>query len=1075
MVWAQATAQISGTVKDQSGAVLPGVEITATQTDTGVSRTTVTNETGSYVLPSLPLGAYRIEAGLPGFRTFVQTGIVLQVNSNPVINPTLEVGQLSEQVEVQANAAMVETRNVGVGQVIENENILELPLNGRQVTDLIKYAGAAVEVPINPTVADLATPGFASISVGGGFTQTTVYFLDGAVHNDFYDNLNLPLPFPDALQEFKVETSALSAASGTFSGARVSSVTKSGTNAFHGDLFEFVRNDLFNARQYFATTHSTLKRNQFGGTIGGPIIKNKLFFFGGYQGTTIRQDPANQVGFVPSAAMIAGDFTAYAGPACNGGRQITLGAPFVNNRLDPSRMSPAALKFTTKGLPPTTDPCGRVIYGETDRINQGQYVGRVDYQKSNKQTVFGRYLASAFKQPVPYDIDHNLLNTFTGMGFDNLTQSYALGDTYLIGQNMVNSLRLAVDRTSVGREAATFFSGPDIGINMFTYVPHQMVVMANGAFIVGGTIGPNHGTTYQAIDDFSLVRGKHQFNFGASLVHARRNLLADQYSPGRFTFSGQATGLVLADLLAGMPSNFQDGPDNSQRVSQWFVGGYASDAWKVTPRLTASYGLRWEPGFPITMRDGRIDSFDEGRYATGVHSNVFTNAPYGFYYPGDPGIPGRCRSSGICLGDDTNTQWKKFSPRVGLAWDPRGDGRTSIRASYSMGYDVRATDVYQGATIAPPWVVAVSLPFPAGGFDNPWLGYPGGNPFPVPPTSKDVAFPSFATYFAVRPNSPTTSRNSWNLVIQKQLAANWLVSATYMGNSSTHVWITRNLDLGVYIPGGPCTLQGIVFNPCSSTGNINQRRRLALLYPNIPSTSIGTLTQYETGGTGNYNALLLSVQRRAAKGVTVTGNYTWSHCIIDGSGDGGGGLTDPNNRRLDRGNCASDVRQIVNVTTVAQTPQFSNSAVHAIATGWKVSGIFRATTGNFLTVTSGVDRQLTGAGGQRPLQVLGNPYGDKSLKNYLNPAAFALPALGTLSPMGKGNIQGPGNWNLDMSLSRVFQVRENQRLEARAEAYNVTNSLHVGNPTTALNNGTFGQITTARDPRILEFALKYAF
>src|SRR5438105_2245429 len=324
--WAQATAQINGTAKDQSGAVLPGVEIKATQTETGVSRNTVTNETGSFVLPNLAIGPYRLEASLPGFRTFAQTGIVLEVNGNPTFNVTMEVGQVSEQVEVQANAALVETRNVGVSAVIESERILELPLNGRQVTDLITLTGAAVQTTIG--ISDLSMPGSASIAVAGGFTSSTVYVLDGALHNDLYDNLNLPLPFPDALQEFKVETSALSAQYGMYSGATVNSVTKSGTNALHGDLFEFVRNDLFNARNYFAVKNSTLKRNQFGGTLGGPIKKNKLFFFAGYQGTTLRQDPANLIGFVPTTAMLAGDFTSFTSPACNAGRQINLGPPF---------------------------------------------------------------------------------------------------------------------------------------------------------------------------------------------------------------------------------------------------------------------------------------------------------------------------------------------------------------------------------------------------------------------------------------------------------------------------------------------------------------------------------------------------------------------------------------------------------------------------------------------------------------------------------------------------------------------------------------------------------------------------
>src|SRR5437867_1545047 len=328
---AQATAQISGTIRDQSGAVLPGVEVTATQTETGIKRSTVTNETGSYLLPELALGPYRLEAALPGFRTYAQTAIVLQVNSNPVINPVMDVGQVTETVDVQANAAQVETRSVGVGQVIENTRIIELPLNGRNVQDLITLSGAAVQ---QGTTGNRSFAGNDIVSMAGALGFGAGYTLDGIAHMDPYDGQSQPLPFPDALQEFKVETSGLSAQNAK--SAAVSSVTKSGTNQFHGDLFEFVRNDLFNARSYFATTHNTLKRNQFGGTAGGPVVRNKLFFFGGYQGTTIRQDAANARQFVPTAAVLAGDFTAIASPACNAGRQIALRAPFQNNRVDPA-------------------------------------------------------------------------------------------------------------------------------------------------------------------------------------------------------------------------------------------------------------------------------------------------------------------------------------------------------------------------------------------------------------------------------------------------------------------------------------------------------------------------------------------------------------------------------------------------------------------------------------------------------------------------------------------------------------------------------------------------------------------
>src|SRR5215471_9588806 len=325
---AQATAQISGIVKDSSGAVLPGVEITATQTETGIARTTVTNETGFYVLPSLPLGPYKVEAALAGFRTFVQTGIVLQVNSNPVVDVALQVGQVSEIVEVQGNAAQVETRSSGVGAVVETQRILELPLNGRDTTQLITLSGAAVQGAASPGF-DMRT-GYR-FAVAGGSDSGVQYNWDGANYINQFSGTGMLLPFPDALQEFKLSTSAQDASSSGQGAATVNAVTKSGSNEFHGDAFEFIRNYDLNARDFFAPQKDGLKRNQFGGTLGGPIKKDKLFFFMGYQGTLVRQTPIGIPEFVPTAAELQGDFTAWASPQCQNGQQLILRGPFAGN------------------------------------------------------------------------------------------------------------------------------------------------------------------------------------------------------------------------------------------------------------------------------------------------------------------------------------------------------------------------------------------------------------------------------------------------------------------------------------------------------------------------------------------------------------------------------------------------------------------------------------------------------------------------------------------------------------------------------------------------------------------------
>src|SRR5689334_12181484 len=336
---AGSTAQLSGVVRDTSGAVLPGVDVTATQTDTGLKRSTVTEANGSYTLPNLPIGPYRLDANLPGFKSYVRTGLVLQVNDAPVVNVELSIGAVEETVQVQAASPLVETRNTSLGQVIENERILSLPLNGRNPVDLIGLAGAAVQPDGAAGLSSSRSmQGGKLISIAGGQSAGVAYLLDGATHNNPYDNANLPLPFPDALQEFKVETSALSAQNGMHSGAAVNAVTRSGTNAVHGDAFEFLRNHSFNATNPFAAKNPDgsrrddgLNRNQYGGVLGGPIRRDRLFFFAGYQGTNTRQTPSDNIAFVPTAQMLAGDWSAFASPACNGGRTLALRAPFVNN------------------------------------------------------------------------------------------------------------------------------------------------------------------------------------------------------------------------------------------------------------------------------------------------------------------------------------------------------------------------------------------------------------------------------------------------------------------------------------------------------------------------------------------------------------------------------------------------------------------------------------------------------------------------------------------------------------------------------------------------------------------------
>jgi carboxypeptidase family protein len=1073
VAWGQATAQISGTVRDQSGAVLPGVEVTATQVNTGVSRSTISNETGTYVLANLALGPYRLEAALPGFRTFAQTGIVLQVNSSPVVNPVLEVGQINEQVEVQANAALVETRNQGVGSVMENQRILELPLNGRTVTDLIVLSGAAT-----PGTIASGTKYFqrnSSVSIAGGLGTSVGYFLDGAVHSQLASGGNLSAPFPDALQEFKVETGALSAQYGMHSAGVVTMVTKSGTKEWHGDAFEFVRNGMFNARNVFALRRDTLKRNQFGGTVGGPIFSNKLFFFAGYQGTTTRADPNPTQSYVPTAAMMAGDFTAITSPVCNNGRQIALRAPFVNNRIDPSQFSKPALTLLTNGdFPKSADPCGLITWGNPQYLNDHMAIGRVDYQWNSKFSVFGRYLADSSRGPAPYQLTHNLLST-NATDNSGLAQAFTVGGTYLISPTMVNTLRLTANRTATANYVPKFMDYSQIGVrNVYVPYPGKLgTIGVTGGFNLGVSItGRTRSNFIGGNDDLTIVRGSHQFGFGVSSGRFMDLGQNENTAIGSFTFNGQITGLGMADFMTGSVFQFEQGVAAPRDDFKWYLGGYAADTWKASSKLTVNYGVRWEPQFPHSYRNGDSIFFDLDAFQKGTISTKYRHSPPGLFYPGDPGYPS---GRGAMF-----TKWDLFSPRLGLAWDPHGDGNMSIRASYGLFTDFLPLAFFTGKK---PAFIGFTTIVSGTKFDDPWAAYPGGNPLPIPPLKPNTEgqyFPRTSYPAIIPPNAHGPMVSQWNLSLQKQFGPAWLASVSYLGSRTTHLWAMKAVNPAVFLGLGSCNLNGVTYNPCSTVANTNQRRLLSLLNP-VTGENFGVINAVDDGATGSYNGLLLSLQRRVAKGLTMNTNYTWSHCIADltftVNSSTANTYTNPLNRRADRGNCvttAEDHRHVFNVTAVADTPQFANPTLKILAGGWKFSPIVRVSSGAALTVTSGADVALSAVGTQRPNQILGNPY----LKNgltHLNRAAFALPAAGTLGNVGIGTVQGRLAWQFDAAITRSFQLGEVQRLEFRAEAFNVTNSFRKGNPTLNFSSNTFGQISTAQDPRIMQFALKYVF
>ena len=1108
--WAQVTAQINGTVADSSGAVLPGVTVVAIQTDTGFRREAVTDERGAFALLNLPIGPYRLEATLAGFRSFAQTGIVLQVNSNPVINVTLQLGELSETLTVEGQAPLVETRNPAIGQVITNEQVEALPLEGRNPAALIVLAGGAVDLG-NPSSRSLTQS--RGIAIAGGQQFGVAYLLDGALHNNVYDGVGLPLPFPDAMQEFKVETSSQNAQNGYKAGGTVNIATKSGTNQFHGDLFEFARHHRFNATSPFATISQRtgkraddgLVRNQFGGVLGGPIVRDRIFFFGAYQGTRTTQTPADIITFIPTPAMLAGDFTTIASAQCRAQGNLALPAAlgFVNNRIDPALLSPAAVRIA-KLLPTTADPCGQITYSRTTKPRESQPIARVDWQVNPSHQIFTRYqLSTTFWDPALKNTPENILAAGGGGagagGRDNTQHSLAVGDTWIVSNNVVNNVRVAINRTSIVRTHADMFGPEDVGIKMYSHIPHYMNITTTGAFSINTgteTFSFYKPNSYGISDDLTMVRGSHQFGFGGAVSLSDWKTESNVRSMGPISFNGGVTQLPLADFLLGRVFEFRESTPFRQNITQPYFAVYGQDTWRASSNFTVNYGARWEPWFPQNSKDKAFYSFDMARVRSNTRSTVYPQAPLGLFYPGDPGFPG---TTGM------KTVWSNIAPRVGVAWDPGGDGRTSVRAGYGLTGDFVTGQFFFDSRSAPPFGLEQRLNGSI--LDDPWGSVGRVNPYPISPSNYPWSSALYPLFITVPYDIETTRNHSWNVAFQHQVGNSMAFSATYMGNRMVNVWgVVDGNPAVVTTPGAtvtaPCTAGGQTFANCNSA--LDQRRELSLLNPAV-GQYYGYLDWVTDAGWQDYDGLLLSIERRSIAGITTTANYTLSRCVglinqgqaplnvATGYQKPVSLINPPSEAEAqavfddDKGNCDNWRKHIFNLTASVESPQLSNRTSRLLASGWRVSGVFRAASGPPLTIASGADRALSGiqAQTQRANQVGDNPYGAKTVNSWFNPTAFAQPALGTYGTSRRNAYFGMGTRVVDLSLVRQFDIGGTRKIEARVEAFNAFNwfrpQIPNGNPATNqspvtnLSSASFGRYLAADDPRIMQFALKYQF
>ncbi len=1082
-------------MQDASGAAVGGAQVRLLQTETGQARATTTAADGSYLFPNLVIGPYRMEISKEGFATYVQTGIVLNVNTNPSIDATLKIGAVSEQVTVEALAATVETHSTGVGQIVAHDEVVNLPLNAREPTQLILLAGVATT---QGTVAnDLNTnKNFPTItiSVAGGNANQISFTLDGGTANNPFNGLNQPLPFPDALQEFKVETSSVGAQTGQHAAASVTVATRSGTNAIHGNFFEYTRNYLFNGRSANALVRDSLKQNQFGGTIGGPIIKNKLFYFAGAQATIKRSNPGDSTGTSITPEMLTGDFRVIASLQCQT-RAITLAAPFVGNVMPASQIDPIALKIA-KFLPTTNqlDACGHFNYATGANQRQYQIPVKVDYTLNAKHSMFVRYMLSNNYTPLQYDAGDPLF-TEGGTGQENNIHSVVIGDTYVITPTVVSSTHISANRGYNPRFTPEFKSPIEFGIPITDFVPHSLNMTVTNGFNIGQNPGYFNTLDYSGGEDLTIIRGKHQIQVGAQYIRAYMHAQNVRGVNGNLNFTGQystvgaTTGLGYADMFTGRLNNFGQGRPFYDNDKSDYYGLYVQDAWRVGPHLSVNLGLRFEPYLPQRNTDNYVEAFSMSNFlankvGTPPKSTPALTPPPGLIFSGDPGYPPN---------QQYNHRSNHWLPRLGIVWDPFGDGKTSIRASYGLLYDTPHLFFYTRVSNNPPWGATTTRsggPFP---LSNPWEGYPGGDPFvQAPGSGKSFGFfPLGGVYAVSDPFLKSPQVNTWNLSIQRQIGK-WLLSGSYLGNHTAHQWAGRELNPQIYIPGACSAGQyGLTAaGNCSSTSAANTaaRRLLTILNP-AAGPSYNTIAFVDGGSTASYNALLLSAQHRMSNNFSVLANWTWSHCIADPSTTEitGANYVNPNNRAADRSNCSADHRQQINISGVLTSPKVNGRWLGLLVNGWQASPIFRWSTGNLTSATYGTDVALTGAGNQRAQQILPTVYGDGSVTNYLNLNAFVAPASappGVYASTRPFTISGPNVMNLDLAFSRNFKVRERGTMTFRAEAFNLPNSVMFGPPTAALNNTSFGRLaprvqsTAPGDTstaRIMQFAIKYAF
>jgi hypothetical protein len=1105
-----ATGRVVGIVYDQSGAVIADAHVTVTNVATHISRETTSDGTGFYQVLALPIGSYTVSVERQGFRSAATAQSKLEINQTLKIDIKMEVGSATETVTVESTTGTVETINPTLGSTVSDRTVQDMPLNGRNALDLALLQPGVLPAD-NPANGSGGTGGM-QFSIGGGRSDSNTFVLDGGLNNDLLDNGVVYNPNPDSIQEFKVLTSNFTAEYGRSAGGIVTEVTKSGTNAIHGSAYDFVRNTAFDANNFFSNLNGdprqTLHRNQYGGTVGGPIKKDKLFFFIAYQKQQLSEASVSNQVTLPTAAELQGNFSGSPNQAAVA--SFLQANPFFQPNpalaaqgvINPTSIDPVAQAYIKAGLIPTSNsPTGAASFQNPLTDNPDEWTGKLDYEASPKDhftATFGRILDPQLN-PGPGGIP--------GYGSTSTLYSrfFNIAHIRTFSPNLLNEFRATAQRSDTLQRvpAAKQPTSTELGINIKSDNPTGPTQLDFPNAVIGFSIqGPSRlvDNTFAYSDVLSWIHGKHTMKFGASFSAYQDNQVFQFEINGQFFYStAGAAGDPFANFLVGLPDFYDQGPSAPSNIRTKATYVFGQDEWHVANNLTLTYGLRYEYSTPKSDTEGRTYSVIPGA----PQSTVFPGAPLGLLFPGDKGAP-----NGANFPDKTN-----FAPRFGFAWQPFHDGKTSVRGGWGMFYDVlKAEDNFQFNGQVPFASAAFIGNFqPSGPATTSGFGFQSdpfgstGNPDPFgQPLNHNVNFANtFGTFTSngtgatiVNPHLRTPYTYQYNLSIEHQISNKLIARASYVGSSSHG--LTALVDIN---PFDPATL-----NSANPQRFLNERAGNLPAFtnsdpngvtppgfnPNVPNGSFGQEQEFENASNANYNALQLSLTQQTTNvwklgGMYYTLGYTWAHSIDNASGFRQGSFAVPFfDPQLFRASSDFDLRQYLTFSGGWDLP--FNRGPQRLVKGWSLYPILTWRTGFPFTAIGGFNTLdnapgPTGAGDQALINAnLTAPI------QYLNPKSNGLQFFSQASfndnvTQGYGSaprnvLRGPGRTNLDLSLAKVTPLyRERITLELRVDAFNLFNHTQFQNLDNSAQDigSTFGQVISAYDPRILQVAAHIRF